>query len=79
MIRFFIDHVSIKLLKKQNNSPHLTINRRDSLFSSKKSQICNSTITIMPKYHTKGDMPESPIRKLVPYSKLQKKEIKYIT
>ena len=43
--------------------------------SKKKLQICNSIITTMPKISNKGkQMPESPIRKLVPYSEIAKKK-----
>ena len=43
--------------------------------SKKKSQICNSIIKTMPKISNKGkQMPESPIRKLVPYSEIAKKK-----
>ena len=43
--------------------------------SKKKSQICNSIINTMPKISNKGkQMPESPIRKLVPYSEIAKKK-----
>jgi hypothetical protein len=49
------------------------------LLIEKKSQICNSTIMSM-QYQTKvPQMPESPIRKLVPYQKLPKKGTKSIT
>ena len=43
--------------------------------SKKKLQICNSIIKTMPKISNKGkQMPESPIRKLVPYSEIAKKK-----
>ena len=43
--------------------------------SKKKSQICISIINTMPKISNKGQqMPESPIRKLVPYSEIAKKK-----
>lgn len=43
--------------------------------SKKKSQICISIIKTMPKISNKGQqMPESPIRKLVPYSEIAKKK-----
>jgi aspartate aminotransferase len=46
----------------------------------KKNPNLLSTITIMPKISNKGtQMPESPIRKLVPFSEIERKETKYIT
>ncbi|CAM4138949.1 pyridoxal phosphate-dependent aminotransferase [Flavobacterium sinopsychrotolerans] len=45
------------------------------IYSKKNSQICNSIIKTMPKISNKGkQMPESPIRKLVPYSEIAKKK-----
>lgn len=45
------------------------------IYSKKNLQICNSTIKTMPKISNKGkQMPESPIRKLVPYSEIAKKK-----
>jgi len=44
-------------------------------FSAKKSQICNTNKLVMPKISLKGQkMPESPIRKLVPYAEIAKKK-----
>jgi aspartate aminotransferase len=70
-----------KITEKQNNNPHLTINRRDSLFSSKKNRKFAIQQLLSCQNINKGtDMPESPIRKLVPILKLQRKKgIKYIT
>jgi aspartate aminotransferase len=45
------------------------------VYQLKISQICNSKINIMPKISLKGQqMPESPIRKLVPYAEIAKKK-----
>ena len=44
-------------------------------YQEKKSQICNTKKLIMPKISLKGQqMPESPIRKLVPFAEIAKKK-----